>query len=161
VTSFDNTGGLCGMWNGDKDQSKQLFILNQNGDFKYLPDLDEKTSISQALQFWRLHSDRYLQTIKTSKRCTECVLASEKRLYCPGDDFNLADHINRNNTLSAHSDSSYCQIKTSKYIESIMNYKESDADEDCPKGPAFIVNNNSFLFINGQIGESCSFRNEF
>jgi hypothetical protein len=50
VNSYKKTGGLCGMWNGD--QSKDLYVLDDNGDEKY------NANINEIKDFWRFYSNK-------------------------------------------------------------------------------------------------------
>ena len=48
--SYENTGGLCGMWNGNNNSDSELYTLDQNGYESYLKDL---TDISLVENFWK------------------------------------------------------------------------------------------------------------
>lgn len=49
LSSYENTGGLCGMW--DDDRRKELYVLDEDGVEKYLPNLND---VEVAREFWRL-----------------------------------------------------------------------------------------------------------
>ncbi len=48
--NFENTGGLCGMWDNDKSENKELYVLDKNGYDSYLPNLN---NITLAESFWK------------------------------------------------------------------------------------------------------------
>ena len=48
ASSFKNTGGLCGMW--DNDKNKELFVLDIDGVEEYLPNLN---NVELARDFWK------------------------------------------------------------------------------------------------------------
>ncbi len=43
--SYKNTGGLCGMWNNDRN--RDLYVLDDNGVEKY------GASVNEIKDFWR------------------------------------------------------------------------------------------------------------
>ena len=47
-SSYENTGGLCGMWNNDR--KNELFVLDRDGVEHYLPNLRD---VSLARDFWK------------------------------------------------------------------------------------------------------------
>lgn len=46
--SFENTGGLCGMW--DNNRRTELFVLDVDGVEEYLPNLN---NVELAKSFWK------------------------------------------------------------------------------------------------------------
>ena len=50
-SSYENTGGLCGMW--DNNRQTELFVLDQDGIEEYLPRLND---VRLARDFWRLEN---------------------------------------------------------------------------------------------------------
>lgn len=47
-SSYENTGGLCGMW--DNNRSTELYILDQDGVEEYLPNFND---VQLARDFWK------------------------------------------------------------------------------------------------------------
>jgi hypothetical protein len=47
-SSYSNTGGLCGMWDGD--QNKELYVLDKNGIEHYLP---AQSNVDVLAEFWK------------------------------------------------------------------------------------------------------------
>lgn len=50
MSSFENTGGLCGMWDNKRD--KELFILDIDGVEDYLQGFSQN-SVQMARDFWK------------------------------------------------------------------------------------------------------------
>lgn len=48
MSSYENTGGLCGMWDGS--QSTELYIMDQDGVEEYLPNAQ---NVEIARDFWK------------------------------------------------------------------------------------------------------------
>lgn len=45
-SSYQNTGGICGMWDNNKNQ--ELYVLDKNGIIQFTSD------VSLARDFWKL-----------------------------------------------------------------------------------------------------------
>ena len=39
-SSYKNSGGLCGMWDGIGQLNRELYVLDKDGAIQYLPNLD-------------------------------------------------------------------------------------------------------------------------
>jgi len=105
-SSFNRTGGLCGLW--DNSQAKELYVMDKDGSDLFLTNWDT----NKAREFWRLGS-RYNKDNNVQKRCPECYLMAEKGFYCPCDDFNLFDDSNYHLNKTRET---YCRISNPECI---------------------------------------------
>ncbi|CAF0799749.1 unnamed protein product [Brachionus calyciflorus] len=113
--NFNRTGGLCGRWNGKKNED--LYALDKHGLEEFL-DAQQDASLKNATKFWKLNSVYHLDSGVKYKRCPECMLISERSFYCPCDNFDLFDenfHLGKNRT-------SYCNIPMASCIEKYNNF---------------------------------------
>lgn len=49
-SSFNNTGGLCGMWDGN--ENRELFVFDKNGIERFLPN-NATDTVTSARDFWK------------------------------------------------------------------------------------------------------------
>ncbi|RNA24022.1 von Willebrand factor D and EGF domain-containing -like [Brachionus plicatilis] len=98
-SSYQNTGGICGMWDNNKNQ--ELYVLDKNGIIQFTSD------VTLARDFWKLHS-RYNKDVKIEKRCPECNLMAERAIYCPCDEFDMFDTTNYN--IEYPNRTTYCKV---------------------------------------------------
>ncbi len=116
-SSFNNTGGLCGLW--DNNSNNELYIMNKDGLNEFVHDYQSDLNIVK--EFWTLNSkynkiqDDEDRDDSINKRCPECYLLSERSFYCPCDEFNLFD-VN-NYQLNSNQRNSLCKIPMSVCVE--------------------------------------------
>ncbi len=116
-SSFNNTGGLCGLW--DNNSNNELYILNKDGLKQFVHS--NQSDLDMVKKFWTLNSkfnkiqnnDEANKSL--SKRCPECFLVSESSFYCPCDEFNLFDI--QNYQLGSYQRNSFCKIPMSICVE--------------------------------------------
>ncbi|RNA29536.1 von Willebrand factor D and EGF domain-containing [Brachionus plicatilis] len=110
-SAFRSTGGLCGRWDGKQDTD--LYVLDRHGVESFV----SVSNLTLIKEFWNLNS-AYNKQSSRAKRCTECMLMSERSFYCPCDDFNLFDQNNYNlppNRLN------YCKVPMHACVEKHFN----------------------------------------
>lgn len=51
-SSYKNSGGLCGMWDGIGQLNRELYVLDKDGAIQYLPNLDNN-NFNILAEFWK------------------------------------------------------------------------------------------------------------
>ena len=51
-SSFKNTGGLCGMWDGVNQPSSELYLLDKDGVEQFLPNTNV-ANLNLLSEFWK------------------------------------------------------------------------------------------------------------